>query len=156
MSVLTSEPFNAEQELGEFVRGAGDAGGIVSFLGCVRPHSINGTVQKLHLQAYSLMTEQGIQSAKQRAEKNWSLRTVKIIHRIGDVFAGEPIVFVGTSAIHRREAFQAADYLMDYLKTDAVFWKKEVTDAGEYWIEPREEDYNDAERWAKISSNARS
>lgn len=153
MSVLASQPFNPEHELGEFVKGAVDAGGIVSFLGCVRPKSARGRVKKLELQAYSPMTEQGIEQAIKRANKNWPLISVKIIHRVGDVLSGEPIVFVAAAAMHRRDAFEAADYIMDYLKTDAVFWKKEVTEDGEYWIEPRDEDYNDAERWAQRTSN---
>ena len=95
------------------------------------------------------MTERGINQAVKDASERWPLESASVIHRIGVILPGEPIVFVATSSAHRRDAFEAADFLMDYLKTKAVFWKKEVTCEGEFWIEPRLSDYADAKRWSK-------
>lgn len=126
------------------------SGGIVSFIGNVRPNSVNGAVQKLELQAYSPMTENLISKEVNKAIQLWSLQSAWVVHRIGSVLATEPIVFVATASKHRRAAFEAADFLMDYLKTRAIFWKKEVTATGEYWIEPRGDDYSDAARWNQL------
>jgi len=143
---LSDQSFDPGEALSEFTRLSAGGGGIVSFLGSVRPESASGSVSALHLQAYSPMTENGILNAISIAKRQWKLLGVRIIHRTGNMNVGEPIVFVAASAIHRRAAFEGADYLMDYLKTDAVFWKKETTNRGERWIEPRKEDYEDADR----------
>ena len=144
---VTDQPFAISDALEEFEKHAAGAGAIVTFSGLVRPHSAEGEVTTLHLQAYSPMTENGIRHAVDAATKRWALGAVHVIHRIGDMMPGDPIVFVATAAPHRRAAFEAADFLMDYLKTDAVFWKKEVTASGSNWIEPRAEDYRDRSRW---------
>lgn len=138
---------DASKALGEFERGVGEAGAIVSFTGQVRPVSAAGDVSSLTLQAYSPMTERGIERALRLAKEKWPLAGAHILHRTGEMKAGETIVFVATASKHRRAAFEAADFLMDYLKTEAVFWKKETTDQGETWIEPRQDDYQDAARW---------
>jgi molybdopterin synthase catalytic subunit len=145
---LLDTPFDPGEELTRFSAAASGSGGIVSFTGLVRPQSKGSAVQSLFLQAYSPMTERGIEQAALEASGRWALTGLSIIHRTGNIAPGEPIVFVATAAPHRRAAFEAADFLMDYLKTEAVFWKKEVTEAGEHWIEPRPEDYRDAARWA--------
>ena len=138
---------DASKALREFERGVGEAGAIVSFTGQVRPVSAAGDVSALTLQSYSPMTERGIERALQQAQEKWPLAGAHILHRTGEMQAGETIVFVATASKHRRAAFEAADFLMDYLKTEAVFWKKETTDQGETWIEPRQDDYQDAARW---------
>lgn len=148
MITLTETPFNPADALRDFTNQAKGAGGIVSFSGHVRPASNSGTVEILHLQAYSPMTERGIEHAAKAAKSRWPLIGLRIIHRTGDMHPGEPIVFVAAAAAHRRAAFQAADFLMDYLKTKAIFWKKETGPQGERWIEPRPEDYEDSARWA--------
>lgn len=145
---LLDIPFDPGEELSRFSAAAAGSGGIVSFTGLVRAQARGSAVQLLFLQAYSPMTERGIEQAAQEARRRWALTGLSIIHRTGNIAPGEPIVFVATAAPHRRAAFEAADFLMDYLKTEAVFWKKEVTEAGEQWIEPRPEDYRDAARWA--------
>ncbi|MEZ6001146.1 molybdenum cofactor biosynthesis protein MoaE [Hyphomonas sp.] len=144
---VTDQPFTISDAVTEFERHAAGAGAIVTFSGLVRPQSAEGEVVTLHLQAYAPMTENGIRHAVDAAAIRWSLGAVQVIHRIGDMTPGDPIVFVATAAPHRRAAFEAADFLMDYLKTDAVFWKKEVTASGSHWIEPRAEDYRDRSRW---------
>jgi len=144
---LTETTFDPAQLLKEFTQAANGAGGIVSFTGLVRSNSDGGPVKRLHLQAYSPMTEQGISKAADQARTRWALDGLYIVHRTGDMKPGEPIVFVATASAHRRAAFEAADFLMDYLKTEAIFWKKETTEHTERWIEPRAEDYKDKQRW---------
>jgi molybdopterin synthase catalytic subunit len=144
---ITDHPFQVADAVAEFERQSTGAGAIVTFSGLVRPQSAEGVVQTLHLQAYSPMTENGIRDAVDDAQQRWSLSAVQVIHRIGDMAPGDPIVFVATAASHRRAAFEAADFLMDYLKTEAIFWKKEITASESRWIEPRAEDYRDRTRW---------
>ncbi|ABI78483.1 molybdopterin converting factor, subunit 2 [Hyphomonas neptunium ATCC 15444] len=145
---LTDTPFDPGDELTRFTATAAGSGAIVSFTGLVRGQSKGGAVQSLFLQAYSPLTERGIAQAAEEARTRWALTGLSILHRTGKMAPEDAIVFVATAAPHRRSAFEAADFLMDYLKTQAVFWKKEVTEAGDQWIEPRPEDYTDAARWA--------
>ena len=149
---ISSDPIDAGAELKLFEQSAPQAGGIVTFSGQVRPEASKGAVSGLQLQAYSPMTENGIDAAIADARARWPLDQVLVLHRIGDMQPGDTIVFVATASKHRRAAFKAADFLMDYLKTEAVFWKKEKTETGAYWIEPRDDDYADAARWAKRES----
>nr|WP_070959489.1 molybdenum cofactor biosynthesis protein MoaE [Hyphomonas sp. Mor2] len=146
---LTEDSLDASALLQAFEHSAQGAGAIVSFSGLVRPEATGGEVQGLFLQAYSPMTENGIQTAIDDAKSRWPLSEVMVAHRIGEMKPGDTIVFVATASKHRRAAFEAADFLMDYLKTKAVFWKRESTDRGDAWIEPREEDYSDADRWVE-------
>ena len=147
MITLTDKPFSPAVALEAFQHRARGAGAIVTFSGLVRDRAASGKVTGLHLQAYSPLTENGIEAAVRKAKERWPINAVEIIHRTGDMAAFEPIVFVATASAHRRAAFEAADFLMDYLKTEAVFWKKETTPDGAHWIEPRAEDYKDSARW---------
>lgn len=147
MLQVSTDPIDAAQAVRSFEAHANDAGAIVTFSGQVRPQSSSGDVKILHLQAYSPMTETGIETAIREAQSRWPIDHVCVLHRVGDMMPGETIVFVATASKHRRAAFEAADFLMDYLKTKAVFWKKEQTASGANWIEPRAEDYSDAARW---------
>ena len=148
--MLTDAPLYAPALLAEVEAEYPDAGAIVSFSGIVRPENSTGdAVTGLYLQAYSPMTERGMTASLTEALKRWPLDGAMVLHRIGDMAPGDTIVFVATASAHRRAAFEAADFLMDYLKTQAVFWKKETTAAGSTWIEPRAEDYADAARWAQ-------
>jgi molybdopterin synthase catalytic subunit len=148
---VSQNPISSPDALTAFERCVNGAGAIVSFTGRVRSQSPSSNVIALHLQAYPPMTEKGIRRAVSFAKENWLLCRTHVIHRIGDIKTGETIVFVATASPHRRAAFQAADFLMDYLKTEAVFWKKEITTSGSQWIEPRPEDYRDHERWEQLS-----
>jgi len=147
MLLLTDAPLDSSVLLKDLEKQSSGAGGVVTFTGLVRPESKSGAVSSLFLQAYSPMTENGIQAAIDAAQKRWPLTAVKVAHRIGEMVPGDTIVFVGAASAHRRAAFEAADFLMDYLKTEAVFWKRETTPAGTNWIEPRAQDYGDAQRW---------
>ena len=147
MITLSEHPIDAPALLAAFEAQVGDAGAIVTFSGQVRSNSASGEVNTLHLQAYSPMTENGIEAALNMARERWPLTHVQVVHRVGDMAPKETIVFVATASKHRRAAFEAADFLMDYLKTEAVFWNRESTPDQTTWIEPREEDYSDASRW---------
>jgi molybdopterin synthase catalytic subunit len=147
MITLTDQPFSPSATLERFEQTARGAGAIVSFTGLVRDQAGASGVNSLYLQAYSPMTERGIEHAVEQAHRRWPLTATTIIHRTGTMSPFEPIVFVASASRHRRAAFEAADFLMDYLKTEAVFWKKETTSHGTHWIEPRAEDYHDRARW---------
>lgn len=147
MILVSPDRIDASKLLREFENAVGDAGAIVTFSGQVRRQSASGGVSALHLQAYKPMTERGIETALETAQTRWPLSGVQVVHRTGDMQPGDTIVFVAAASKHRRAAFEAADFLMDYLKTEAVFWKKETTDTGDCWIEPRAADYDDASRW---------
>ena len=146
---ISNEPFDAGRELSAFEAEATGAGGIVSFTGLVRDHASSGAVRALTLQAYSPMTERGIETAMAEARERWPLMALKVIHRTGEMAPGEAIVFVAAASIHRRAAFEAADFLMDYLKTEAVFWKKEQTTRGQHWVQSTDADRQRAENWRK-------
>lgn len=124
-------------------------GALACFTGVARPESAaSGAVQRMILQHYPGFTEGSIAEGVAQARGRWAdLGHVHIVHRVGDILPGQPIVFVGTSAKHRRTAFLATDFLMDWLKSEAAFWKKEVTAAGAQWIAPRDQDYADKARW---------
>jgi molybdopterin synthase catalytic subunit len=142
---LQSEPFAPGELLTAFCQGRQDVGAVVSFTGLVRAEG--ETVQALELEAYPGFTDSEIGRMAEAAVLRHDLIDVLIVHRIGRLPPGEPIVFVATAAAHRRAAFEAADQLMDYLKSRAPFWKKSVEVGGARWIEPRSEDYQDAQRW---------
>ncbi len=144
---VSADPFDPGAELSVFETRAGAAGAVVSFLGKVRESAADKTVSGLYLEHYPGVTERSIAEIEEQARKRWAIDDALIIHRVGELRPGEPIVMVCVAAAHRREAFEAADFLMDYLKTEAMFWKKEIREDGEAWIEPRDADYKDAARW---------
>lgn len=144
---VSENPFDPGAELSAFEKRAPDAGAVVSFLGKVRGTADVGNVDALHLEHFPGVTERSIAEIELKARQRWAIGEALIIHRVGKLAPGEPIVMVCVASAHRREAFEAADFLMDYLKTEAVFWKKEIRDGEEAWIEPRDADYKDAARW---------
>ena len=145
---VSPSAINIQNGLDVLTNGAPNAGAIVSFSGVVRPINSSGQqVKALTLQAYAPLTVLGVEEALAQATRHWPLLGAVIAHRIGDIPAGETIVFVATASKHRRAAFNAADFLMDYLKTRAYFWKQEITANGSSWVEPRDEDYSDAQKW---------
>ncbi|MCG8440642.1 MAG: molybdenum cofactor biosynthesis protein MoaE [Caulobacterales bacterium] len=146
---ITPAPFDPGAELTGFQNGLAHAGGVVVFTGVVRPDDGVDAVTELYLEHYPGMTERAIAAREDEARIRWGLEDVLIIHRVGTLTPGEPIVLVAAAARHRREAFEAADFLMDYLKTDAAFWKRETTASGARWVEPRRRDHADAARWGR-------
>lgn len=123
-----------------------DAGGIVSFLGKVRP---DRDVEELELKHYAPLTLKGMDELADATLARWALEGVLLHHRTGAMRPGDPIVLVAAAARHRRAAFEAADFAMDHLKSDAWFWKREKRGGEWRWIDPRAEDHADRERWSK-------
>lgn len=124
-------------------------GGIVCFSGLVRDMNLGDPVSGLYLEHYPGMTETALKRIAQESRSRWpDNQRICIIHRIGQLNLGEQIVFVGVTSPHRQDAFDACQFIMDYLKTDAPFWKKETLKSGNgRWIEPREQDQNIKARW---------
>jgi molybdopterin synthase catalytic subunit len=151
MSVrLADGPFAAERELAEFTAGLAGEGAVVSFLGIARARTADAEkVERLVLDHHPRLTLISLEEIAAAALERFGIASLRIVHRSGTVVPGETIVFVAAAAVHRRAAFEAADYMMDRLKTDAVFWKREDTPAGSRWIEPRDEDYSARERWTE-------
>lgn len=122
-------------------------GAIVTFTGKVRNHNLGDDVAALTLEHYPGMTEKALQEIVDDARQRWPLQRVSVIHRIGELFPGDEIVFVGVTSAHRGSAFAAAEFIMDYLKTRAPFWKRETTGQGERWVDARSTDHEAALRW---------
>lgn len=131
----------------EFRSHAGDIGAVASFAGYVR--SEGGGVQSLRLSHYPGMTEAEIERIIAQAVKRWPITNCHVTHRVGDILQGEAIVFVTAASAHRRAAFEAVDFLMDYLKSEAPFWKQEIVQGKAVWIEPKQNDKRDIQRWNK-------
>lgn len=151
MSVrLAAEPFAAERELAELTASLAGEGAVASFLGIARPSAATGeAVERLFLDHHPRLTLRSMNEIAETARARFALSALRIVHRRGAVLPGEAIVFVAAAAAHRRAAFEAADYMMDRLKTDAVFWKREDGPSGSRWIEPGEDDYRARERWSR-------
>ena len=146
MSFLSPGPIDPIALLGDFSRSVDGVGAIVSFTGVVRGE---GGVAELWLDHHPTLTEQSISFVAEEARKRFALQALVIVHRVGGVAPGEPIVFVAAAASHRREAFDAVDHVMDRLKTDVPFWKRETGSGGTRWIEARAVDHHDRARWEK-------
>jgi molybdopterin synthase catalytic subunit len=126
---------------------AGD-GAVVSFVGLARPMSRNGDpVDMLILEHHPTLTRRSLEEIANAAAQRFEVSHIRVVHRCGEIPAGDPIVFAGAASAHRRAAFDAADYLMDRLKTEAILWKREEGPAGSAWIDPTEADYRERARW---------
>ena len=142
---LSPEPFDPGALLSAFCRGRAEVGAVASFTGIARAEA--GATAVLELEAYPGFTEAAIDKIALAAKARFGLDDFAILHRVGRIAPGEPVVFVATAARHRRAAFEACDFLMDYLKSRAPFWKKAHGPDGARWIEPRPEDHADIARW---------
>lgn len=132
--------------------GSGNEGAVVAFTGYVRCTNQERPVYKLELEHYPGMTEASITKIAQQAAERWPLLAISVVHRIGKLSPGDPIVWVGVSSAHREAAFSACEYIMDYLKTRAPFWKKELGPEGEHWVAARDQDGQRAARWDEDST----
>jgi len=139
--------FDAGAELNRFHAGRTDMGGIALFSGLVRDLNLGKQVGGLFLEHYPGMTERALEEICQQAAARWPLLAIRLIHRHGALLPGEPIVLVLVAAAHRGEAFDACAFIMDVLKTEAPFWKRETTPTGERWVESRDSDLAAARRW---------
>ena len=145
---VQDEDFDVSAETGRLLGGRTDIGAIVTFTGRVRGDDDGRQIATLTLEHYPDMTEAELARIEAEAVARWSLQESLIIHRVGELRAGDNIVLVIAAASHRQAAFEAAGFLMDYLKTKAPFWKKETTLAGDSaWVEARSEDDRAADRW---------
>lgn len=142
---LSDQPFDPGALLSGFAQGRREVGAVATFTGLARAEA--GSTAVLELEAYPGFTEAEIGKIAEQARARFGLDDLLIRHRVGKIAPGEPIVFVATAARHRRAAFEACDFLMDYLKSRAPFWKKEHGPDGARWIEPRPEDHADIARW---------
>ncbi|MEP1471576.1 MAG: molybdopterin synthase catalytic subunit MoaE [Halieaceae bacterium] len=128
--------------------GASEEGAVATFTGYVRVNNDDRGVSRMMMEHYPGMTEKSIESTLNEATQRWPLIAASVVHRIGELTPGERIVWVGVSSRHRGASFSACEYIMDYLKTNAPFWKKEIGPDGEHWVEARDTDTDRARRWA--------
>ena len=145
--LVQEEPFDFATETSRFGAGRGDIGAIVTFTGIVRD-SAEG-LDHMEIEHYPGMTQKAIEAIAQEAITRWSLGDVLVIHRYGRLTLGEQIMMVATASRHRRDAFEAAEYLMDYLKSRAPFWKKEHGGTGAKWVAAQESDEEALRRWQR-------
>ena len=138
--------FDFAQEAKNFVSSVQDCGALVTFTGIVRNNDA-GDLLALEIEHYPVMTQSALENIAGQAMEKWSLADCLIIHRFGHLTRGEPIMMVATAAPHRAAGFAAADFMMDYLKSRAPFWKKEVTDAGAEWVAAKDLDEQALSRW---------
>ena len=141
--------FDVAKEISALTKGRHDIGAVVSFSGICRGSESGETVAALTLEHYPEMAEAEIARHAATAMSRWPLSGLTVVHRVGRIAAGENIVLVLTASQHRQAAFQAAEFLMDYLKANAPFWKREESTAGSGWVDARHHDDAAAARWTK-------
>jgi molybdopterin synthase catalytic subunit len=146
---VQTQDFDVGFEITQLRNARKDAGAVVSFVGQVRDVNEGDTVSQLTLEHYPGMTEKALEAIVSQAEGRWDIFDTLIIHRVGTLQPTDQIVLVAVSSAHRGDAFKACEFIMDYLKTEAPFWKKEVTPSGERWIEAKQTDDDARERWTK-------
>jgi molybdopterin synthase catalytic subunit len=143
---VQEEPFDFGAEANAFAMGRTDAGAVVTFTGIVRDLA-RGDLDRMVIEHYPGMTERALEKIEADARARWDLRDVLIIHRYGAMGPGDMIMMVATASPHRVDAFEAAEFLMDFLKSRAPFWKKEITQSGEEWVASKAEDEDALSRW---------
>jgi molybdopterin synthase catalytic subunit len=141
--------FDIAREIAALTRGRSDTGAVVTFTGICRGSEDGGAIAALTLEHYPGMAEAEIARHAETATSRWPLTGLTIIHRVGRITPGENIVLVVTLSAHRQAAFEAAEFLMDYLKTHAPFWKREESASGANWVDARDHDDAAADRWTK-------
>ena len=152
MIKVQAEPFDVAAELEALKTGNLKIGATVTFTGTVRDLNNDADVSSMTLEHYPGMTEKALEEIEREANARWPLEASLVIHRYGKLDPGEDIVLVITCSAHRHAAFEAAEYLMDWLKTKAPFWKLEEGDQGGTWVDARESDEAAAARWAEKTS----
>ena len=144
---VQTEDFDVGAEILKLRQGNPKIGALASFIGLVRDINDNAEVAGMTLEHYPGMTEKALQAIVDEAKRRWDIADVLVIHRIGTLRPTDQIVLVAASSPHRRDAFAACEFIMDYLKTQAPFWKKEQTPTGTRWVEARASDEEAAQRW---------
>ena len=146
--------FDVGAEIAALSAGRCDVGAVASFVGLVREANDGSGVSAMTLEHYPGMTERALEDIVAEARARWSLLALRVIHRYGRLEPADRIVFVGVASAHRGEAFAACEFIMDYLKTQAPFWKCEETPQGARWVDARESDDSAAARWEGSGSQA--
>jgi len=144
---IQEQDFDPGLEIAKLSQGNAKVGGVCSFVGLVRDFADDQKLQGMTLEHYPGMTERQLQYIEDEARTRWPLEDLAIVHRVGKLGAGDRIVFVGVASEHRDAAFEACHFLMDWLKTKAPFWKKEIGQDGEQWVEAKTSDETQAKRW---------
>ena len=148
LSVSVQEAdFDFKHEHSQLVSSDKGVGAVVAFIGMVRDLNLADDVVALELEHYPGMTEKSLMRIAEQAAQRWSLQAARIVHRVGKMYPGDQIVMVLTASAHRGDAYEANQFMMDYLKTEAPFWKKEWTPEGPRWIEARDSDDHAAAKW---------
>lgn len=140
-------PLDPEAEQKAFRQGRPSTGAVVSFLGLMRDINEGASVSVMTLEHYPGMTEKALEKILAEAKTRWAIDAVRVVHRVGELLPEDPIVLVAVASRHRGDAFRACEFVIDYLKTRAPFWKKEVTGSGEHWVDARESDESAEARW---------
>ena len=146
---VQTEAFDLAAEVGALYQANPKVGAVASFLGLVRDLNEGQGVATMSLEHYPGMTEKALTRIVAEARQRWEVLDATVIHRVGTLQPTEPIVLVAVASGHRGDAFAACEFIMDFLKTRAPFWKKEVTPAGERWVDARESDDRAAARWSR-------
>lgn len=149
---IQTDDFNLNDEYQTLLSDCPAIGAVVTFVGLVRDFNEGDDVTGLFLEHYAGMTEKVLHSICTEAHERWSLQRIRIIHRIGELHPADQIVLVGVSSAHRGDAFAACEFVMDFLKTRAPFWKKEQTPTGGRWIDARASDESAAARWQQTDT----
>ena len=144
---IQTADFDIAQLQRSLLAGNATEGAIATFTGYVRADKNAGGIACMELEHYPGMTESSIEGIAQQAAQRWPLMAAQVVHRVGKLYTGEQIVWVGVSSAHRDAAFSACEFIMDYLKAEAPLWKKEFSEQGEHWVEAKESDFSRAERW---------
>ena len=144
---VQTEDFDVSAELSIMRKGRADIGAVACFVGFVRDVNNGDTVLNMSLEHYPGMTEKSLDSIIEQAKQRWSIQEALIVHRVGDLKPADQIVLVAVAAEHRQQAFAACEFMMDYLKTEAPFWKKEQTPSGARWVDARDTDDVAKARW---------
>lgn len=153
VSIQTAD-FDLSAEVAALRAADGGVGAVASFIGTVRDRNDGSGVSRMELEHYPGMTERAIEAMIDTAFERFDIRAARVIHRVGPLDVGDQIVMVAVSSAHRGQAFQACEFLMDYLKTQAPFWKKEHTPEGARWVDARSADDEALERWGIEAGNA--
>ncbi|HEX6722646.1 MAG TPA: molybdopterin synthase catalytic subunit MoaE [Burkholderiaceae bacterium] len=151
---IQQDDFNLGAEVAALRDGDPQVGAVAAFVGTVRDRNDGTAVSAMELEHYPGMTERAIESMVAEARRRFDLRGVRVIHRIGALMPRDQIVLVAVTSAHRHDAFQACEFLMDYLKTQAPFWKKETTPEGARWVDARQADDAALARWGLQMDNA--
>jgi molybdopterin synthase catalytic subunit len=153
VSIQTAD-FDLAAEVAALRAGDDGVGAVASFVGTVRDRNDGSAVSGLELEHYPGMTERAIEAMIEEAMRRFDIRAARVVHRVGPLRVGEQIVLVAVTSAHRGQAFQACEFLMDYLKTQAPFWKKEFTPEGARWVDARVADDAALARWGITAGNA--